>query len=90
MRAQHQSILERMATLPKPMRSATYAQVLMHLDANAVRPWSLTDRDCVFGTASSDPAIDRDFAALEDTSEEPRPETARTLLRLMLASGTDD
>ena len=90
MRGQRQSIVERMATLPEPMRSATYAHILMHLDASAVRPWSLPDRDCVFGTASSDPAIDRVFVVLEDTSEDPRPEIARPLLRLMLASGTDD
>ena len=87
MRAQRQSILERMATLPEPMRSATYAHVLIHLDGTAVRLWNLPDRVCEFGTASRDPAIDR---ALEDTSEDPRPETARMLLRLMLASSTDD
>ena len=90
MRTQRQSILERMATLPQEMQSPTYAHVLIHLEGSAVRPWCLPDRDCLFGTASSDPAIDRVFVALEDTSEDPRPETARTLLRLMLASGTDD
>ena len=90
MRAQRPSILERMQTLPEPMNSPTYAHVLMHLHGSAVRPWSLPDRDCVFGSASSDPAIDRVFVALQDTSEDPRPEIARTLLRLMLASGTDD
>ena len=72
------------------MRRATYAHVLIHLDGTAVRPWSLPDRVYAFGTASRDPAIDRVFVALEDTSEDPRPETARTLLRLMLASSTDD
>ena len=90
MRAQRPSIMERMESLPEPMRSATYAHMLIHLDGSAVRPWSLPDRVCAFGTASRDPAIDRVFIALEDTSEDPRPETARTLLRLMLASGTDD
>ena len=90
MRGQHQSILERMATLPEPMRSPTYAHVLIHLDGSAVRPWCLPDEVCVFGTASRDPEIDRVFVALEDTSAHAQPETARTLLRLMLASGTDD
>ena len=79
-----------MATLSEPAKSATYAHVLIHLDGSAVRPWSLPDRVCAFGTTSRDPAIDRAFIALEDTSGNPRPETARTLLRLMLASGTDD
>ena len=84
MRAQRQSIIERMATLLEPMRSATYAHVLIHLDGNAVRPWSLPSEVCTFGTGSADPAADRVFVALEDTSEAPRPETARALLRLML------
>ena len=83
MRAQCGSIAE-------PMRSATHARVLIHLAGRAVRPWSLSGRTCTFGSSSDDPAIDRVFVALEDTSEAPRPETARTLLRLMLASGTDD
>ena len=90
MRAQRQSIVERMESLPEPMRSATHAHVLIHLDGSAVRPWSLPDRVCAFGTASRDPEIDRVFVSLQDTSAEPRPETTRTLLRLMLASGTDD
>ena len=72
------------------MRRATYSHVLVHLDGTAVRPWSLPDRVYAFGTASRDPAIDRVFVALEDTSEDPRPETACSLLRLMLASSTDD
>ena len=90
MRAQRDSIAERMATLPEPMRSATHAHVLLHLEGSTVRPWSLPGRTCAFGSSSDDPAIDRVFVALEDTSEAPLPETARTLLRLMLASGTDD
>ena len=90
MRAQRQSIIERMATLPEPMRSATYAHVLIHLDGSAVRPWSLPGRLCTFGTGSADPAADRVFVALEDTSEDPQPDTTRALLRLMLESGTDD
>ena len=90
MRGQRRSITERLAALPEPTRSATHAHVLLHLDGSAVRPWSLPNRICTFGTASSDPAIDRVFVALEDTSEDPQPETARARLRLMLASGTDD
>ena len=80
----------RTVTLPEPMRSATYAHVLIHLDGSAVRPWSLPGRLCTFGTGSAEPAADRVFVALEDTSEDPQPDTARALLRLMLASGTDD
>ena len=90
MRAERRSITERMATLAEPARSAAHAHVLMHLDGSAVRPWSLPDRPCAFATKSADPAVARVFVALEDTSADPRPETVRTLLRLMLASGTDD
>ena len=90
MRAQRQSILERMAALPEPMRRPTHAHVLIHLAGSTVRPWSLPDRACAFGTPTGDPAIDRVYVALEDTAEAPRPETARTLLHMMLASGTDD
>ena len=90
MRGQRRSIAERMATLAEHARSPTYAHVLIHLDGTTVHPWCLPDRVCAFGTASRDPEIDRVFVALEDTSEDPRPETARALLRLMLASGTDD
>ena len=88
MRRQRRTILKRMETLPEPTRSATH--VLIHLSGSILRPWSLSDRICAFGNASSDPAIDWVFVALEDTSEESGPETARTLLRLMLASGTDN
>ena len=90
MRAQRQSVVERMAVLSEPMRSPTHAHVLIHLDGSTVRPWSLPDRTCAFGTPTGDPAIDRVYVALEDTAEAPRPETARTLLRMMLASGADD
>lgn len=90
MREQRRSVAERLAALPESMRSATHAHVLVHLDGSAVRPWSVPDRVCAFATSCNDPAIERVFVALEDTSEDPRPETARTLLRLMLASGTDD
>ena len=90
MRAQRASIVERMASLPEAMRSATHAHVLIHLEGSAVRPWSLPDSVCAFGSRSTNPAIDRVFVALEDTSKDPQPENARALLRLMLASGTDD
>ena len=86
-RAQGASVLERMAELPEPARSAMHAHVLIHLEGSAVRPWSLPGRDCGFASASDDPAIDRAFVALRDTAEDPQPETARALLRLMLASG---
>ena len=84
------SVLDRMAALPEPARSATHAHALIHLEGSAVRPWSLPGRGCAFGSASAAPAVDRVFVALQDTAGDPRPETARTLLRLMLASGTDD
>ena len=90
MRALRGSIAERMAALPGPVRSATHAHGLSHRERSAVRLWSLSGRARTFGSSSDDPAIDRVVVALEDTSEAPRPETARTLLRLMLASGADD
>ena len=89
-RPQGASVLERMETLPEPARSATHAHVLIHVEGSAVCPWGLPDRTCAFGSASLDPALDRVFVALRDTAEDPQPETARTLLRLMLASGPGD
>ena len=71
MRAQRLSIIERMAALPEATRSATYAHVLIHLDASTVRPWSLPDRACVFGRSRLDCASQRVFVALEDTAEPP-------------------
>ena len=85
-RPQGESVLERMATLPEPARSATHAHVLAHLEGGTVLPWSLPGRSCAFGSASVDPTVDRVFVALRDTAEDPQPETARALLRLMLAS----
>ena len=90
MHALRGSIAERRAALPESMRSATHAHVCIHLEGSTVRPWSLAERICAFRSSGENPAIDRVFVALEDTSEAPRPETARELLRLMLASGTDD
>ena len=84
------SIAERRAALPESMRSATHAHVLIHLEGTALRPWSLPERTCAFRSTGKDPAVERVFVALEDTSEAPRPETARALLRLMLASAPDD
>ena len=89
-RAQRQSLTEPMAALPEPMRSATHAHVLIHLDGSAVRPWSLFDKVCAFATRSSDPAIEPVSVALEDIVEDLQPETARARLRLMLASATHD
>ena len=91
MRAQRQRILERMDTLPEPMRRPVHAHVLNHLEASTVRPWSLPERSCAFGTATGDPAVDRIFIALQDIAETPEtPDTVRALLRRILASGADD
>ena len=90
MHALRGSIAERRAALPESMRSPTHAHVLIHLEGTALRPWSLSERTCAFRSTGKDPAVERVFVALEDTSEDPRPETARALLRLMLASAPDD
>ena len=55
MREHRQSIIERMESLPEPMRSATHAHVLIHVEGTTVRPWSLPGQICVFGTGSRDP-----------------------------------
>lgn len=55
-----------------------------------MRPWSLPERSCVFGTLVSGTDWQRVYVVLRDTAEAPNPETARALLHLMLASGTDD
>ena len=47
-----------------------------------IRAWS--------GTAMTDPDRKRTYIALRDTAENSNPETTRTLLRLMLASGAVD
>ena len=62
----------------------------MHLEGSSVQPWSLPDRSCVFGTTITDLHWKRTYIALRDTAEDPNPETTRSLLRLMLASGADD
>ena len=75
---------ERTTTGPRPVHggSSPCAPISTtrcggHLDGSAVRPWRLPDRLCTFATRSNAPAIDRVFVALEDASEDPRPETAR-------------
>ena len=88
MRVQRQIIGERMASLPEPMMSATYAHILMHHDGSAGGPWSLLDRDCVFGTASSNPAIDRMFVSLEDTVAERHSKRASSPRWALSATAT--
>ena len=88
MRETRPTIVERMRGAPEH-GSATHAYVEMHLEGTPVRPWSLAGRACAFGSASDDPQAQRVFVALHDASAEPAPETARTLLRWMLSSGTD-
>ena len=38
MRAQRQGIIERMHTLPEPMRSTTHAHMLIHLNGSRLHP----------------------------------------------------
>ena len=76
--------------LPEPRRRALHAFVPIHLEGSAVRPWCMPDRVCAFGARSRNPSIDRVYVVLHDTSGDAHAETARTLVRLMLASGTDD
>ena len=92
MRANRGAIVQRMATLPEPLKSASHAHVLIHLEGSTVQPWILprSGHVCTFGTRSSAPVDDRAFIVLKDTAKNPRPETGRELLRLMLASGLDD
>ena len=61
----------------------------MHLDGTRTEPWSLPDRGCVFRSTNTDLEHERVYVALRDTAPEPAPETPRTLLRLMLASGAE-
>ena len=90
MRGHRETINERMTGLPEPIRSATYTHVLMHIEGTSLRPWALADRTCNFGTGRSETAGDRLFIALRDTNPAAKPETTRSLLSMMLASGTDD
>ena len=84
------SVMERMRTQPPKSGSRSHAYVELHLEGTSVEPWSLPERSCVFGTLVDDPEWKRVYVVLKDTAEKPNPETTRTLLRLMLASGTDD
>ena len=79
-----------MRTQPDGTGRRSHAYVEMHLEGSSVRPWSLPERSCVFGTLVNDPDWQRLYVVLSDTAEQPNPDTARTLLHLMLASGTDD
>ena len=89
-RERHDLVRKRMKTQPDGTGSRSHAYVEMHLEGTSVRPWSLPERSCVFGTLVTDPDWTRVYVVLRDTAREPDPETARALLRLMLACGTDD
>ena len=84
------AVMERMRTQPPASGSRSHAYVELHLEGSAVEPWSLPERSCVFGTLVNDADWIRVYVVLKDTAEKPNPQTARTLLRLMLASGADD
>ena len=84
------AVMERMRTQPPGSGSRSHAYVELHLEGSSVEPWSLPERSCVFGTLVTDPEWKRVYVVLKDTSKDPSPETTRTLLRLMLASGADD
>ena len=62
----------------------------MHLEGTGIRPWSLPGRQAVVVSSACELDHARAFLALEDTDTDPRPERARELLHLMLASGRDD
>ena len=78
------------ATVMKQVGIRSHAYVEMHFEGSSVEPWSLPERSCVFGTLVDDPEWKRVYVVLKDTAEKPNPQTTRTLLRLMLASGADD
>ena len=84
------SVMARMRTHPDGTGSRSHAYVEMHLEGSSVEPWSVPGRSCVFGTMVSEPQWKRVYVVLRDTAEPPNPETARTLIHLMLASGADD
>ena len=75
---------------PDAARSPSSRYVDMHLEGTGVRTWSLPDRQAVFVSSACEAAHARAYLALEDTDPCPRPERARELLHLMLASGRDD
>ena len=84
------AVMQRMSEQTEGHGSRSHTYVEMHLEGSSVQPWSLPDRSCVFGTTITDPYCKRTYIALRDTAEDPNPETTRSLLRLMLASGADD
>ena len=91
MREGRANIEARMRTLDTPLQSATFAHVLLHLEGTSLEPWALADRPCTWQSRARDAdGFARVFVVVKDTSPDPRPETARTALRMMLASGTDD
>ena len=89
-RESFEAVMERVQTQPPGSGSRSHAYVEMHLEGSSVEPWSLPERSCVFGTLVTDSEWQRVYVVLRDTADKPNPETARTLLRMMLASGADD
>ena len=88
MREGRAHIEARMRTLDPLVRSAAFAHVLLHLEGTPLEPWALADRPCIWESRARDAGgFARWFVVLNDTSPDPRPETARTALRMMLASG---
>ena len=71
-------------------RSPSSEYVDMHLEGTGIRTWGLPGRHSVFMSSACEPADARSYLALQDTDTDPRPERARDLLHLMLASGRDD
>ena len=87
------NIEAQMRTLDKSVQRAPHADVLVHIDGTTLKPWALTDRPCVWQSQARDAdGFARIFVALKDTGPDPpQPESAaRTALRMVLASGTDD
>ena len=84
------SLKEEVGRPSEPSRSPSSEYVEMHLEGTGVRPWSLPGRQAVFMSSACEPAHARTYFALLDTDSEPRPERARDLLHLMLATGRDD
>ena len=67
----------------------SHAYVEMHLAGSSIEPWSLPGSACAFGTANTNREHERVYVALRGAADEPDVERTRTLLRLMLASGTE-
>ena len=75
--------------MPERAKTPTNAYIALHTDATPVEPWALPDRPYVWQSRSSEAGGTRLFVALRDTNADPNPETVRTVLRLVLASGAD-